>query len=394
MNSLDQERELQKVIILGDQDKNISIEDILNDKLAAPLNFNSFKTFCIQHQCAEELFFYIDVQEWKKALPEERNDTFLTSIFSRFLQDDSPEQVNIPGPMFTKLRNLRVSFPQLPDDAKVSFFSSAEREVFSLIRNSVFPDFIRYVVIQKQLSTADQIGLWWRHPGGLTLSQFFTFPQAINALESRLHACCCSMLTAVLILFSVLNVPMQATAFISACLCYGYLARSLCGPRLDPQAQLIILVLRPFIEESLGWAKSDFREDAVPRRLSQCVGLLCSTIGSICWGLGVQHGSTDLNVAALSVWGMLLAFSILMGWFDFCVVCKVYGLFWRYENATNKIVSLFLLESPQQKKDNEDSSRRFLFTRKSSEKSLGVGKTVGGGGSVATTVVEVKHVPM
>lgn len=70
------------------------------------------------------------------------------------------------------------------------------------------------------------------------METFFSFPNPINNAESRLHGC-----------LATLYVPMasilawQGVPWLWVWITFGYTARVLCGPRLDPQVCLAAYVL-------------------------------------------------------------------------------------------------------------------------------------------------------
>lgn len=68
---------------------------------------------------------------------------------------------------------------------------------------------------------------------GLTVRRFFTFPSPINSAESRLHACLCTLLVAAALALSWFTGSHWLWVYVA----YGYMARALCGPRVDPQVR-------------------------------------------------------------------------------------------------------------------------------------------------------------
>ncbi|KAG5190039.1 hypothetical protein JKP88DRAFT_252508 [Tribonema minus] len=60
-------------------------------------------------------------------------------------------------------------------------------------------------------------------------------------------------------------------------LLYGFVARTLCGPRLDPQALLVLFVVRPLAVDKLGLLKNKF-VPSPPKRFSQAVGAFFSML--------------------------------------------------------------------------------------------------------------------
>ncbi|CAN0437596.1 unnamed protein product, partial [Ectocarpus sp. 13 AM-2016] len=59
----------------------------------------------------------------------------------------------------------------------------------------------------------------------------FTFPSQVDAIESRLHA----FLTVVLTVSAISLLMLLGLPWLWLYLTYGFLARFLCGPRLDLQ---------------------------------------------------------------------------------------------------------------------------------------------------------------
>lgn len=65
----------------------------------------------------------------------------------------------------------------------------------------------------------------------LTAWQFFTFPSPVDSIESRLHAFLCLVVA----VFAGLLSALLDFHWVWLYLVYGFFARTLFGPRLDPQ---------------------------------------------------------------------------------------------------------------------------------------------------------------
>jgi hypothetical protein len=102
---------------------------------------------------------------------------------------------------------------------------------------------------------------WWRESQQRSLKQFFSFPPLINEGESRLHN---AVVLVHILLFNLLGLlallapPAPATAItianlttaqfvLGTLLVYGFSARLLFGPRLDPHAFFVLFVLSPLL---------------------------------------------------------------------------------------------------------------------------------------------------
>lgn len=70
----------------------------------------------------------------------------------------------------------------------------------------------------------------WTAQDALTVREFFKFPSPVDAIESRLHAMTLLFSVSAALLSILLGFP-----WLWLYLTYGFLARSLCGPRVDPQ---------------------------------------------------------------------------------------------------------------------------------------------------------------
>ena len=68
------------------------------------------------------------------------------------------------------------------------------------------------------------------------MQEFFRFPSPVDAIESRLHAAMTILVAIPAALLSVL----PGFPWLWLYLTYGFLARCLCGPRLDPQVRRLL----------------------------------------------------------------------------------------------------------------------------------------------------------
>lgn len=94
----------------------------------------------------------------------------------------------------------------------------------------------------------------------MTARQFFTFPSPVNAAESRLH----QGLVACLVALSCSLTYFYGIPWLWLYITYGFLMRSLCGPRLDPQVRVTGLAVLLgagsweaclFVSLTLGWKR-------------------------------------------------------------------------------------------------------------------------------------------
>jgi hypothetical protein len=91
---------------------------------------------------------------------------------------------------------------------------------------------------------------------------------------------------------------------------YGFLARTMCGPRLDPQAWLVL-----FISKKTNWTPSFVA--GPPKRLAQFGALFLGSSSLILYLSGEQ-------VPAMWFMGIIILFSSLQAFLYQCVVCMLF----------------------------------------------------------------------
>eukprot|EP00808_Paulinella_micropora_P027279 g19806.t1 len=166
--------------------------------------------------------------------------------------------------------------------------------------------------VQVYLDLAATQARWWRDPSVLSWRDMFHYPNPINALEARLNAymvCVCLILT-------VLMDQLGYQPFFLFWVIYGYSIRTLCGPRLDPQAQFAIFVLRPLVEDRLGWMDSLF-VPGPPKRFAQLLGG-CTAI------LALLSLYLAPHIVFVLVVNMLFLLSLWQASFDLCAGCLTF----------------------------------------------------------------------
>jgi hypothetical protein len=348
-----------QVLLINRKSKDLELKDILHGRLEAPFDILSFEKFCSKQRSVEELKFWKEIQIWK-SVEDYRSAEKYEELISQFVLDTSPYQVNLPGKMFKNLRTKCSSFEELSSDEKLHVFDEAENEIFTLMRISVFPLFLNRIIVDRQLSMSKTLALWWKQKD-LTWRTFFTFPDAINIAESRLHAFCSGAIAlAIFTLALIMNYApfaqdIQNELRISiAALCvylsYGFLARVLCGPRLDIQAFLVLFVIRPFVEDFLGWIDSEFEDAKTARWLAQVVGGMVGLSGSICLLFSIYFPESvyaaDLFIVSITFFGMMVLVTSFSCFANFCVVCWAYFRFKNIGHPKSKTeaIKIFYLE--------------------------------------------------
>jgi RNAse (barnase) inhibitor barstar len=326
-----------QIVLLNPKTRDIELKDVLHGNLTAPLDIGSFERFCVKQRSAEELKFWKVIQIWK-AVEGTRCFEKYAQIMNDFVLDTAVDQVNLPGKIFKDLEKKLDTFNDLNADEILNVFDESEQEVFTLMRVSVFPLFLNRVIVDRQLSYSKTLALWWKQ-SDLTISSFFTFPDAINIAESRIHAFCSGFIVLSILVLSLtqryLSIAVDYDAEIrlsitvlASYLCYGFLARASCGPRLDIQAFIVLFLIRPFLEDILGWIHSEFEDAKTARWLAQVVGGFCAMLASSLLLASLYLELDDaFFFAGIALFAVMLCVTTFSSLGNFCIVCWSYYKF-------------------------------------------------------------------
>lgn len=137
----------------------------------------------------------------------------------------------------------------------------------------------------------------------------FSFPDPVDEVSARLVAGGAVVLAGATVMLDQhwLLVP----------LAYGFVARTLAGPRFSPLGLLVTRIVRP----RLSLAPRPVA--GPPKRFAQAVGATFSVTAAVL-GLGAgRHGAAEI------VLGFLIAAASLEAVLGFCLGCKVFGLLMR-----------------------------------------------------------------
>jgi len=105
--------------------------------------------------------------------------------------------------------------------------------------------------------------------------ELFSYPHPVNEWESRAQSLLIAI-TAMIVLILGAARPDVYCWWLYAWLVYGYLVRTLCGPRFDPQAWLVVLVVGPLLPMPV-------YVPGPPKRFAQLFCLTVSSIALICY---------------------------------------------------------------------------------------------------------------
>ncbi len=137
------------------------------------------------------------------------------------------------------------------------------------------------------------------------MRELLSFPNPVNETSARLVAGSVAVL-------AVLTIALQQGWLIPV-LAYGFLARTLTGPKLSPLGLLATRVVTP---------RLDVRHRFAPgpaKRFAQSIGAVFTVTSTALYFSG-------LHAAAFAVLGVLAAFSSLEAAFGLCVGCRAFYL--------------------------------------------------------------------
>ena len=120
-----------------------TILEILADEDLAFL----FREYLHQLQCAENLSFYVEVEDYKRIPEASDRAERAERIWTKYLHSEAPTPLNVDS-------KVRQRISQLIPDASVDVFDEASEFAFSLLSFDCYRKFIGSETYQKWLSTS------------------------------------------------------------------------------------------------------------------------------------------------------------------------------------------------------------------------------------------------
>ena len=145
----------------------------------------------------------------------------------------------------------------------------------------------------------------------MNLNIFFPFPHPINEFTARIVAgiiACVGILTILMI-----ELRPQIGQYLLLFLTYGFIARTLWGPRFSPIALLTTKIIIPAI------GNPNKLVAGPPKRFAQFIGLIFTVTAT---ALFFINNTTSLNTSILL--GILVAFASIEAILGFCTGCFVF----------------------------------------------------------------------
>lgn len=144
---------------------------------------------------------------------------------------------------------------------------------------------------------------------GSPIRRLFSFPDPVNELAARTVAAGVAALAlATLLLAALVD---RRWLWLSAVLCYGFLARVATGPTLSPLGRFATQVAAP----RLGAARP---VPGPPKRFAQLLGSVMSAAAVVLTALGHPAG-------AMVFLGLIVVAAVLESALAFCIGCRIFG---------------------------------------------------------------------
>jgi hypothetical protein len=138
------------------------------------------------------------------------------------------------------------------------------------------------------------------------MRDLFSFPNPVNETSARLVAGAVAVL-------AVLTIAFQQ-GWVIPVLAYGFLARTLTGPKLSPLGLLATRVVTPRLNVRHRYAPGP------AKRFAQSIGALFTVVATLLYYAADQHTAAFALIAVIAV------FASLESAFGLCVGCKVFYL--------------------------------------------------------------------
>uniref|UniRef100_A0A4W4EEL4 Si:ch211-196h16.12 n=1 Tax=Electrophorus electricus TaxID=8005 RepID=A0A4W4EEL4_ELEEL len=135
------EEQLQKSLFTSGQLYKYSVaSNILSLSLTLPASprvagLQAFRWFLRSEFSEENLAFWLACQDYRNT-PEPKRATKALNIYSRFINSDAPQEVNLDG-------QTREALLGSQDEAAADVFDSAQQRIFTLMAKDSFPRFLR-----------------------------------------------------------------------------------------------------------------------------------------------------------------------------------------------------------------------------------------------------------
>ncbi|MCC6382535.1 MAG: DUF4395 domain-containing protein [Dehalococcoidia bacterium] len=138
------------------------------------------------------------------------------------------------------------------------------------------------------------------------MREFLRFPDPVNEVAARLVASGVVLMTAAILAFQAI--------WLVPVLCFGFVARVFCGPRVSPLALLVTRVVVPALP------LAERPTPGPPKRFAQGIGATLSLAATL---LAFAFG---LNALAYALVAAIMVAASLEAFLGFCLGCRLFAL--------------------------------------------------------------------
>jgi hypothetical protein len=254
--------------------------------------------------------------QWKNGFDArscEENIVLATEIADKYIGDSASEaKINVSSKSAKKVRE-GIRLASVVGDQK-DIFDEAREQIEEIIYRDIFPRFILRAQLMIESARSRALALWFLHLDKIhSISDFFFFPPIINEAESRLHQYVVAVQMITFLFLGWFTPYWYPYIYIV----YGYFVRIIAGPKLCPNAWIVLFVLYPIVNK-FHLIENEIVPSA-PKRFAQCIGLLFATTYVAL--MAVQQPLSARIVALIHI-----SVSLLAGVTGFCVGCYTYNL--------------------------------------------------------------------
>jgi hypothetical protein len=242
---------------------------------AKPYNLEGFRKYCWTNYHAENVEFWLAVEKFKACCETMFfNNPHLyvqevREIIKTYITSESSFQINLPKSMVTDIE-LRFQASLSSKIIDKTIFDVAQEHIYNMMNQGPFLQYLKHVITQRRKTVVKNEALWFKKKTWPSFQQFFMLKTLVNRADERVNDLCSALLiTALLVISITLN-----NNYLYLYVMLGFLMRTLCGCRLDPQAILVVIFLRPSLQEVFDGYPSDDFKPALPFRLSEFICLL------------------------------------------------------------------------------------------------------------------------
>ena len=311
----------------------VSLEDVLYDRYQFPLNRESLVAYCTKFHTEENIASWTAIRDWRvgfSARSTAENIAQAGLLVAKYIGEDAETQINISDASSQQIKRL---FQEAKETGQIpeTLFDEGFTQIEDIISKDIFPRFIKQVRITLDQVRSRGAALWMLNPSSIkSCSDFFFFPAVVNEAESRWHQIVAAVQMTAFLLIGWFT-PYWQLYFYAV---YGYFVRFLFGPRLCPNAWLVLFVMTP-INDTYKIFESRLVASS-PKRFAQFMGLIFASLYCALY--------TYAPIVARAIALLHITLSYIAGIFDFCAACFTYHLAVDlYHNLTNRhrVVALY-----------------------------------------------------